>query len=124
MRQTSKNAPLNGNRRPNRAIPLIGLLVVAVLLIAPPGAFAQGDGNSQGGENSRFQAWRHASLGARSYKSAGTTCSFSIGNHSFTGTCETMQKGILACRNIVSKEGLESEDDSFDNGMSAGDMSQ
>jgi hypothetical protein len=124
MRQTSGNAFEDGHRQPSRALSLIVALFVSALLITPLAALAQGDSNSQGGGNPRFQAWRHASLNACSYKSAGTTCSFSIENHSFTGTCEATQNGNLACRNIVSKQGLDSQDGSFDNGMSAGDISQ
>ena len=103
---------------------MIAALFLASQLVMPSAARAQGDGTSQSSDNPRFQAWRHASLGACSYKSAGTTCSFSIENHSFTGTCEATQNGNLACRNIVSKQGLNSEDGSFDNGMSAGDIPQ
>jgi hypothetical protein len=123
MRQSSYDATLEGNRHPNRPIALIVIVFLSMLLLMPLAGHTQSDGNSQGG-NSRFQAWRHASLGACSYKSAGTTCSFSIESHSFTGTCETTQKGNLACRNIVSKQGLDSQDGSFDNGMSAGDIPQ
>jgi hypothetical protein len=124
MRQTSGNAFKDGHRQPSRALSLIVALFVSALLITPAAVLAQGDSNSQGGGNPRFEAWRHASLNACSYKSAGTTCSFSIDNHSFTGTCEATQHGNLACRNIVSKQGLDSQDGSFDNGMSAGDISQ
>ena len=54
-------------------------------------------------------------------KAAGTTCSFALGNQKFTGTCEAAQQGQLACRNAVSKEGLNSDDSSFDSGMGAVD---
>jgi hypothetical protein len=124
MWQTSKTRALSKNRQRHLAIALIAALSLASLLVMPLAAHAQSDGTWQSSDNPRFQAWRHASLGACSYKSAGTTCSFSVGNQSLTGTCETTAKGNLACRNIVSKQGLDSEDGSFDNGMSAGDISQ
>jgi hypothetical protein len=124
MRLTSGNAFEGRHRQPSRSLALIVALLATSLVIRPAAVLAQGDSNSQGGGNPRFRAWRLASLNACSYKSAGTTCSFSIENHNFTGTCEGTQNGNLACRNIVSKQGLDSQDGSFDNGMSAGDVPQ
>jgi tRNA A-37 threonylcarbamoyl transferase component Bud32 len=71
-----KAKALSKDRPPNLAIALIAAVFLASQLLMPLAAHAQSDGISQSSDNPRFQGWRHASLGACSYKSAGTTCSF------------------------------------------------
>ena len=125
MRQTSRDAALRGNRRGKAGIGL-KLALFLTMLMLPSAARAQ-----KGGDYPRGQEARHVRMAACSYKSAGTTCSFSEGNQTFSGTCEATQNAQLACRNAVSKQGLNQSDDSFDqsddsfhSGMDAGDIPQ
>jgi hypothetical protein len=118
MQQTSPDAKRYGRG----TIGKVAAAFIAALML-PSIAQAQSTGNSPG-NHPRVQEARHLRRAACSFKSVGTTCSFSLGGQTFTGVCEDVGQGQMACRNAVSKGGLERSDVAPDGGMSAGDIPQ
>lgn len=118
MQQTSRDVASKRNRR--GAIAFVAVFFMTALML-PSITRAQSDGNSPR-NHPRVQEARHVRRAACSSKSAGTTCSFPLGNQTFTGICEDVGQGQMACRNTVSKRGLDRSDVAPEGGMSAGDL--
>jgi hypothetical protein len=99
---------------------IASLLMTALLMFASP-AQAQTNGGAPQGDRPQLNAIRQARLAACSYKSVGTTCTFSRDGQRTGGTCQPAGDGQLACFNVVGRPGFYGHSPSA-GGMSAGDL--
>jgi hypothetical protein len=72
------------------------------------------------GAPSQSQANPHPRLAACSFKSLGSTCTFSRNGHTLSGSCQPVGGGQMACIDAIGRPGLTQHPP--DEGMSAGDL--
>jgi hypothetical protein len=96
------------------------LFATAILILAPLAARAQYNASPPPPGQSQSQSNQHPRLAACSFKSVGSTCTFSRNGHSMSGSCQPVGGGQLACIDVIGRPGLMQSPP--DAGMSAGDL--
>jgi len=95
------------------------LIATAILMSAPGPVRAQYNA-SPPPDGQQSQPNQHPRLAACSFKSVGSTCTFSRNGHMLSGSCQPVGGGQLACIDVIGRPGLTLHPP--DEGMSAGDL--
>jgi hypothetical protein len=93
---------------------------VTAVLMSASAVRAQYNASPPAGANSQPQTNPHPRLAACSFKSLGSTCTFSRNGHTLSGSCQPVGGGQLACIDAIGRPGLLQHPP--DEGMSAGDL--
>ena len=97
------------------------LFMTAVVMSAPAAVRAQYNASPPPFDQSQSQANRHPRQAACSFKSVGSTCTFSRNVRTLSGSCQPVGgSGQLACIDVIGRPGLLQHPP--DAGMSAGDL--
>jgi hypothetical protein len=96
------------------------LFVTAIVMSAPVAVRAQYNASPPPDGQSQSQTNQHPRLAACSFKSVGSTCTFSRNGHTLSGSCQPIGGGQLACIDVIGRPGLIQHPP--DEGMSAGDL--
>jgi hypothetical protein len=96
------------------------LFVTAVITSAPAVRAQYNASPPWKGTPSQSQGNPHPRLAACSFKSVGSTCTFSRNGHTLSGSCQPVGGGQLACIDVIGRPGLLQHPP--DEGMSAGDL--
>jgi len=95
-------------------------IVTAVAMSAPAAVRAQYNASPPPDSQSQSQTNRHPRLAACSFKSLGSTCTFSRNGHTLSGSCQPVGGGQMACIDAIGRPGLTQHPP--DEGMSAGNL--
>jgi hypothetical protein len=95
-------------------------LFVTAVVMSAAAARAQYNASPPPTGQSQSQTNRHPRLAACSFKSLGSTCTFSRNGHTLSGSCQPVGGGQMACIDAIGRPGLTQHPP--DEGMSAGDL--